>query len=57
MSPNTLLIPIGAGILYPFESLPTMVWRPHSILSAPALAFSSVYVVTNSLRLYKTKIS
>jgi Cu+-exporting ATPase len=53
---NVILIPIAAGILYPFESLPTMLRELHPILAALAMAFSSVSVVTNSLRLYKTKI-
>jgi Cu+-exporting ATPase len=53
---NIILIPIAAGILYPFESLPTMLRQLHPILAALAMAFSSVSVVTNSLRLYKGKI-
>ena len=53
---NVILIPIAAGILYPFESLPTMLRQLHPILAALAMAFSSVSVVMNSLRLYKTKI-
>jgi Cu+-exporting ATPase len=53
---NVILIPIAAGILYPFESLPTMLRQLHPILAALAMAFSSVSVVTNSLRLYKAKI-
>jgi Cu+-exporting ATPase len=53
---NVILIPIAAGILYPFESLPNMLRQLHPILAALAMAFSSVSVVTNSLRLYKAKI-
>jgi Cu+-exporting ATPase len=53
---NVILIPIAAGVLYPFDSLPTMLRQLHPILAALAMAFSSVSVVTNSLRLYKTKI-
>ena len=53
---NVILIPLAAGILYPFETLPTMLRQLHPILAALAMAFSSVSVVTNSLRLYKTKI-
>jgi len=53
---NVILIPIAAGILYPFESLPMMLRQLHPILAALAMAFSSVSVVSNSLRLYKTKI-
>jgi P-type Cu+ transporter len=53
---NVILIPLAAGILYPFESLPGILRQLHPILAALAMAFSSVSVVTNSLRLYKTKI-
>jgi Cu+-exporting ATPase len=53
---NVLLIPIAAGILYPFETLPTILRQLHPILAALAMAFSSVSVVANSLRLYKAKI-
>jgi Cu+-exporting ATPase len=53
---NVILIPIAAGVLYPFESLPIMLRQLHPILAALAMAFSSVSVVTNSLRLYKAKI-
>ncbi len=54
---NVILIPIAAGVLYPFESLPAMLRQLHPILAALAMAFSSVSVVTNSLRLYKAKIN
>jgi Cu+-exporting ATPase len=53
---NVILIPVAAGILYPFESLPNMLRQLHPILAALAMAFSSVSVVGNSLRLYKTQI-
>ena len=53
---NVILIPIAAGILYPFESLPNVLRQLHPILAALAMAFSSVSVVSNSLRLYKAKI-
>ncbi|MGD8521873.1 MAG: heavy metal translocating P-type ATPase [Desulfobacterales bacterium] len=53
---NVILIPVAAGILYPFENLPNMLRQLHPILAALAMAFSSVSVVTNSLRLYKAKI-
>jgi Cu+-exporting ATPase len=53
---NVILIPIAAGILYPFETLPVMLRQLHPILAALAMAFSSISVVTNSLRLYKAKI-
>jgi Cu+-exporting ATPase len=53
---NVILIPIAAGILYPFQSLPIMLRQLHPILAALAMAFSSISVVTNSLRLYRAKI-
>ncbi len=53
---NVILIPIAAGILYPFETLPIMMRQLHPILAALAMAFSSISVVSNSLRLYKAKI-
>ncbi len=53
---NLLLIPVAAGILYPFESFPHFLRQLHPILAAFAMAFSSVSVVTNSLRLYHAKI-
>jgi len=48
---NVLLIPVAAGVLYPFEQLPGMLRSLHPILAALAMAFSSVSVVLNSLRL------
>ena len=53
---NVVLIPVAAGILYPFETLPDMLRQLHPILAALAMAFSSISVVSNSLRLYKAKI-
>ncbi|MFO8085106.1 MAG: heavy metal translocating P-type ATPase [Desulfobacterales bacterium] len=53
---NLMLIPIAAGILYPFETVPGFLRQLHPILAAFAMAFSSVSVVTNSLRLYRTRI-
>ena len=53
---NIVLIPVAAGILYPFEFLPNFLRQLHPIMAAMAMAFSSISVVTNSLRLYRTKI-
>ena len=53
---NVILIPIAAGILYPFDAVPTFLRQLHPIMAALAMAFSSVSVVTNSLRLYRTKV-
>ena len=54
---NVVLIPVAAGVLYPFEFLPYFLRQLHPILAALAMAMSSITVVSNSLRLYKTKIS
>jgi Cu+-exporting ATPase len=43
---NTALIPVAAGIFYPFTG-----WQLSPILAAAAMAFSSVFVISNSLRL------
>ncbi len=48
---NVVLIPVAAGMLHPFEGLPMALRQLHPILAALAMAFSSVSVVTNSLRL------
>ncbi len=52
---NVILIPLAAGVLYPFESLPGMLRHLHPILAALAMSLSSVTVVSNSLRLYRSK--
>ena len=48
---NVVLIPVAAGVLYPFAALPGALRSLHPILAVLAMAFSSVTVVTNSLRL------
>jgi Cu+-exporting ATPase len=48
---NVVLIPLAAGVLYPFAGLPGMMRQLHPILAALAMALSSVSVVANSLRL------
>jgi Cu+-exporting ATPase len=53
---NLVLVPIAAGALYPLEFLPEILRQLHPILAALAMAFSSISVVSNSLRLYKAKL-
>jgi Cu+-exporting ATPase len=54
---NAVLIPVAAGALYPLDNLPMMLRQLHPMLAALAMAFSSVTVVSNSLRLYRTKLA
>ncbi len=53
---NILLIPIAAGVLHQVSFLPAIIRDLHPILAALAMAFSSVSVVTNSLRLYRIRL-
>ena len=53
---NVVLIPVAAGALYPFAALPMMLRSLHPILAALAMAFSSVSVVGNSLRLRRARL-
>ena len=48
---NVVLIPVAAGVLYPFSSVPGFLRTLHPALAAFAMALSSVTVVLNSLRL------
>ncbi len=53
---NVILIPVAAGVLHPLTFLPMMLRVLHPVLAAFAMAFSSVTVVANSLRLRGTKL-
>jgi Cu+-exporting ATPase len=53
---NVVLIPVAAGALYPVAALPMMLRQLHPILAALAMAFSSVSVVGNSLRLRRARV-
>jgi Cu+-exporting ATPase len=51
---NLILIPVAAGVLYPFSIVPDFLRSLHPVLAALAMAFSSVSVVLNSLRLKRS---
>ncbi len=53
---NVALLPIAAGILAPFAWAPDFLQQLHPILAAGAMAFSSISVVTNALRLRRVRI-
>jgi Cu+-exporting ATPase len=50
---NIVGIPIAAGVLFPFFGLSGLL---NPMIASAAMAFSSVFVVTNSLRLKGTKL-
>ena len=54
---NVILVPVAAGVLATFpNSLPIWLRELHPIAAAFAMAFSSVTVVSNSLRLRRAKV-
>ena len=53
---NVVLIPLAAGVLAFFPDLPVYLRELHPVAAAFAMAFSSVSVVSNSLRLRRVKI-
>ncbi|MCB0197122.1 MAG: copper-translocating P-type ATPase, partial [Anaerolineae bacterium] len=53
---NVVLIPVAAGVLAFFPGLPIYLRELHPIAAAFAMAFSSVTVVGNSLRLRSARI-
>jgi len=53
---NLLLVPVAAGALHAFPSLPTVLQDFHPVLAAAAMAVSSVTVVLNSLRLGRSTL-
>ncbi|WP_374687141.1 heavy metal translocating P-type ATPase [Promineifilum sp.] len=53
---NVVLIPIAAGVLAPFDWAPAFLRQLSPILAAGAMAFSSISVVTNALRLRRVTL-
>jgi Cu+-exporting ATPase len=53
---NIILIPVAAGALSLFPGTPEILRQLHPVLAAFAMAFSSVTVVTNSLRLRRVRL-
>jgi Cu+-exporting ATPase len=53
---NVILIPVAAGALYPLSWVPAILRQLHPVLAAFAMAFSSITVVSNSLRLRMARL-
>jgi Cu+-exporting ATPase len=53
---NVVLIPVAAGALYPIPWVPDILRQLHPVLAAFAMAFSSITVVSNSLRLRRARL-
>jgi len=55
---NVILIPVAAGVLYPlpWAWIPDVLRQLHPVLAAFAMAFSSITVISNSLRLRRARI-
>jgi Cu+-exporting ATPase len=53
---NVALIPVAAGVLAPLTWMPDFLRQLNPILAAGAMAFSSISVVTNALRLRGVKL-
>ncbi|MCB0161607.1 MAG: HAD-IC family P-type ATPase, partial [Caldilineaceae bacterium] len=53
---NVALIPIAAGVLAPFAWAPDFLRQLSPILAAGAMAFSSISVVSNALRLRRLQL-
>ncbi len=53
---NVLLIPVAAGVLAGFDSLPLMLRQLHPMMAALAMVLSDLVIVANALRLRRVAI-